>query len=308
MESYLLASAGCQKGSRSNHQLIFALPRAREGSHTIAKTHKVTVQLLWSLLQSSFAVALWGLLLDACVLQWLFRAVFAFRFLKAPNEASRLPRRARRCPSIRTHLSFSSCDPGSPTLSGRSRLLLYRPECDNSFSCKAVIFLYLEGWNFIFFLKGGGGSALACVFWLLSWVVPPLFFSSLFQMLPPRNAPAKMPGEKRFVGVSAHLRPPERPTSAGRAGRAGRRPPLLGFLFLIGTHPPEGHHVSFIAGSHLRDVCRKLTACPPASLRTPAAPTGLTPLWGAKPDAHPAPPARSWKSPGLPWAVNSLPL
>lgn len=131
------------------------------------------------------------------------------------------------------------------------------------------------------------------MFWLLSWVVPPLFFSSLFQMLLPRNAPAKMPGEKRFVGVSAHLRPPERPTSAGRAGRAGRRPPLLGFLFLIGTHPPEGHHVSFIAGSHLRDVCRKLTACPPASLRTPAAPTGLTPPWGAKPDAHPAPPARS---------------
>jgi len=64
-------------------------------------------------------------------------------------------------PSTRTHLSFSSCDPGSPTLSGRSRRLRYRPECDNSFSCKAVIFLCLEVglvcWVcFGFFSKGEG--------------------------------------------------------------------------------------------------------------------------------------------------------
>lgn len=71
-------------------------------------------------------------------------------------------------------------------------------------------------------------------------------FPRLSQLWVPRSAPAKMPGEQRLGGVSAHLRPPEPQTSAGRrAGRQGRHPPSC-FLFLIGTHPPKGHHISFI--------------------------------------------------------------
>lgn len=90
----------------------------------------------------------------------------AFCLLKPPKQAgSREGLGALAVPSICTHLRFSSCDPGR-TLSGRSRLLLYRPECDNSFSCKAVIFPYLEeGW--VFFLKVRG------MFWLWVGFLPP---------------------------------------------------------------------------------------------------------------------------------------
>lgn len=148
-----------------------------------------------------------------------------FCLLKPPKQAgSREGLGAPAAPSIHTHLRLSSCDPGR-TLSGRSRLLLYRPECDNSFSCKAVILPYLEeGW-FVVFFKGEGG-VLA-----LGWV-----------SFPRLSQPAKMPGEQRLGGVSAHLRPPQPPTSAGRQGR---HPPSC-FLFLLGTHPPKGQHISFI--------------------------------------------------------------
>lgn len=102
----------------------------------------------------------------------------------------------RPCPWFRTHLSFSSCDTGSPTLSGRSRLLLYRPDCDSSFSCRAVIFLYLE----LLCCCWGGVLALGCL--------PPLQMSLL----------AKTPGEKRLGVCTPAL--PEPRTSAGR------QPPL----------------------------------------------------------------------------------
>lgn len=133
-------------------------PEVKAGQHlpfpesgkavTPAPERKVTVGLLLSLLQGGFCRAS-GLLLDGFVLQWLSRAVVAFCLLKPPRRAgSREALGALAVPSIRTHLRFSSCDPGR-TLSGRSRLLLYRPDCDNSFSCKAVIFPYLEeGWFF----------------------------------------------------------------------------------------------------------------------------------------------------------------
>lgn len=247
---YLLASAGRQKGSKSKHWLAFALPRVREGCHTIARTHKVIVWLLLSLLQGFFYRAS-GLLLDACVLERLSRAVVAFSLVQPPEQAgSRERLGALAVPSIRTHLRFSSCDPGR-TLSGRSRLLLYRPECDNSFSCKAVIFPYLE--EGCFFFKGEEG----CFGFGLGFFPPPL------PAVVPRSAPAKMPGEQRLGGVSAHLRPPQPPTSAGRQGR---HPPSC-FLFLVGTHPPKGHHISFITRSHLRDACDQLTPFSPAFLQ-----------------------------------------
>lgn len=134
----------------------------------------------------------------------------AFCLLKPKQAGSREGPGALAVPFICTHLRFSSCDPGR-TLSGRSRLLLYRPECDNSFSCKAVIFPTWRRAGLLFFFKGEGG-VLA-----LGWVS----FPRLSQL----RAPAKMPGEQRLGGVSAHLRPPEPPTSAGR--QAGQAPAEL---------------------------------------------------------------------------------
>lgn len=64
-----------------------------------------------------------------------------------------------------------------------------------------------------------------------------------------------------------------RETSAGR--QAGRQPPL-GFLFLIGTHPPAGHHVSLITSSHLWDGRHKLTGRPKGLCCAPTR-TGATP-------------------------------
>lgn len=68
----------------------------------------------------------------------------------------------------------------------------------------------------------------------------------------------------RCAGRPAHLRPPShQPLQAGKQGRH----PSSCFLFLIGTHPPKGHHISFITRSHLRDVCDKLTPFSPAFLK-----------------------------------------
>lgn len=162
---------------------------------------------------------------------------------------------SRPCPWPCTHLSFSSCQPGCPTLSGRSRLLLYRPDCDSSFSCKAVIFLYLEACCFFFFLLvrvGGLASA---------WISRPL-----------PDVAAKMPGEKRLGACTPAPAGAVKPPQAGR--QAGRQP--LGFLFLIGTHPPAGHHVSLITLSHLGDGRHKLTGCPKGLCCAPTR-TGATP-------------------------------
>lgn len=159
---------------------------------------------------------------------------------------------SRLCPRARTHLSFSSCQAGCPTLSGRSRLLLYRPDCDSSFSCKAVIFLYLEVCCFFFLLV----VAVRVGGWLRVGFPP-------FQMSLPRCP-------ERRGSAPAHLRPPEPCTSAGRQ-------PPLGFLFLIGTHPPAGHHVSLITLSHLGDGRDKLTERP-KGLCFALTRTGATPV------------------------------
>lgn len=156
-----------------------------------------------------------GLLLNVGVLQGLSRAVVAFCLLHPPKRAgSREGLGALAVPSICTHLRLSSCDPGR-TLSGRSRLLLYRPECDNSFSCKAVIFPYLEeGW---FFLKVRG------VFWL--WVG---FLSPASRSCGCRGARLPRCLESSgcaLCGSAGTPAPAEPPTSAGR--QAGQAPAEL---------------------------------------------------------------------------------
>lgn len=184
----------------------------------------------------------------------------AFCLLKPPKQAgSREGLGALPVPSVCTHLRFSSCDPGR-TLSGRSRLLLYRPECDNSFSCKAVIFPYLEeGW----FFKGEGG-VLA-----LGWVC----FLRLSQLRVPRSAPAKMPGEERLGGVSAHLRPPEPPTSAGR--QAGQAPAEL--LPVSHRYTPSQRAPHFLYHLITPKGCVRQAHPLPSSLpQTLTAPTGTT--------------------------------
>lgn len=117
------------------------------------------------------------------------------------------------------------------------------------------------------------------------------------------SVPAKMPGEKSLGGVSAHLRPPKLPTSEGRAGRR----PLLGFLFLIGTHPPEGHHISFITVSHLRDAWDKLTHFSPAFFTLPLPKTEATLPFTVQSVQLPQPVLQAAKN-LLQWAVNSSPL
>lgn len=107
------------------------------------------------------------------------------------------------------------------------------------------------------------------LFWLWVGLLSPR--SRLFQMLPPRSsAAAKMPGEERLGGVSAHLHPPERPTSAGRAGKR----PLLGFLFSH-RYTPSRRAPHFLYNSITPKGCLKdtLTGFPPAFLPSPAAPT-----------------------------------
>lgn len=114
---------------------------------------------------------------------------------------------------------------------------------------------YSPTWRRAGFFKGEGG-VLA-----LGWVC----FPRLSQLRVPRSAPAKMPGEERLgrcVGTPA----PAAATGLCRQGRAGQAPPSC-FLFLTGTHPPNGHYISFITSSHLRDACDKRTPFPPAFLR-----------------------------------------
>lgn len=50
--------------------------------------------------------------------------------------------------------------------------------------------------------------------------------------------------------------------AANLCRQAGRQAAASGFLFLIGTHPPAGHHVSFIARSHLGDGRHRLPGAP----------------------------------------------
>lgn len=187
----------------------------------------------------------------------------AFCLLKPPKQAgSREGLGALAVPSICTHLRFSSCDPGR-TLSGRSRLLLYRPECDNSFSCKAVIFPYLEeGW--VFFFKGEGG-VLA-----LGWAS----FPRLSQLWVPRSAPAKTSGEQRLGGVSAHLRPPEPPTlQAG--GQAGQAPAEL--LPVSHRYTPSQRAPHFLYHLITPMGCvRQAHPLPSSFPQTLTAPTGTT--------------------------------
>lgn len=153
---------------------------------------------------------------------------------------------------------------------------------------------YFSTWRVAFFKVGGERFGFG-----LGFSPPP----RLFQMLLPMSVPAKMPGEKSLSSVSAHLRPPKLPTSAGRASRQ----PLLGFLFLIGTHPPEGHHISFITVSHLRDAWDKLTRFSPAFFTLPLPQTEAILLCAVQSVQLPQPLLQLAKN-LLQWAVNSSPL
>lgn len=252
--------SGCRKlftckcwlseGSRSNHRLTFALPRAGEGSHTIAKTHKVTVWLLLSLLRGFFRSAS-GLLLDACVFQWLSGAVFAFCLLKPPKQAGCREGLSTLAVPVNSH---------SPQLP-----FVWRGQ---SHTVRAIPSPPVQTWMWqlfqlqgrhislprgLVFLRGGGG---ACFGFGLGFSPPASSRCCCRGACLPRRP------ERRGSAACRHTcaRPSYQPLQAGRAGRR----PLLGFLFLIGTHPPEGHHISFITWSHLRDVCDKLSGFPPA--------------------------------------------
>lgn len=112
---------------------------------------------------------------------------------------------------------------------------------------------YFSTWRVVF-LKGGGYFGFGLGFFPPS--SPPLPDVAAEERCLPRCL------ERRGSAACRHTctRRSYQPLQAGRQ-------PLLGFLFLIGTHPPEGHHISFITRSHLRDVCHKFTGFPTASFK-----------------------------------------
>lgn len=194
-----------RRDPEATHQLTFALPRAGEGSHTITKTHKVTVRFLLSLCRGFFHSAL-GLLLDACVVQTFQSPVCSLS--AETTKASRLPRRARH-PSDTRPFALTSA-------SLRATRAVPRYQGDPVSSCtdlnvttlSAARPSYFSTWRVVFFEgeRKGGGAVLA-----LGWVS---FSPCLFQMLLPRCL------ERRGWVVCRHTcaRPGYQPLQAGQAG------------------------------------------------------------------------------------------
>lgn len=234
-----------------------AFPRASESSLTITKTYKVTIRLLLSLrfvIPPLFFFP-WGFgtAPQSSALQRLSRAVSAFCLLKPPNQSLRWEGLGAPAVLVNAH---------SP------QLLFMWPR--QSHAIRAIPSPPVQTWLWqlfqlqghhislpggLFFLRGGGCFGFGLGFF------PPL--PRLFQMLLLRSAACQDAWRKeaqRCVGTPA-------PAGATNLCRQAGRQPLLGFLFLIGTHPPEGHHISFITRSHLRDVCHKLTGFPTASFK-----------------------------------------
>lgn len=88
-------------------------------------------------------------------------------------------------------------------------------------------------------------------------------------------------------------------TCAAGAANLCRQAAASGFLFLIGTHPPAGHHVSFIARSHLGDGRHRLPGAPLLCSRCDTrAPVCAVPM--AQPSQHRAKKGRRKKIHGAP--------